>query len=510
MMTAMEGNNRLYATQSLWDNSMGESCAIALDKFPGFSVVHVNGGFHTAYWEGTASQLRQRKPNALVKTVSIMPATNPSSAKMRGAPVADFVVLAEERASNLNDERWSVFVNRKNRYQLHLPKSASADQKLPLLIWLGDDGLTSTEGLRLWKEIIGEQSAIAVLEPPYRELQRDLSAGGRWFWTDNFSEDTGAMITAIDRTWSYLLEHYPIDPERVCLAGEGSGATVVAAATLLTDRMRLNSVAINPRQYAKVKDFPLPLLEDWGSQQPPQRTLRIIGKPADMAWWQDELKQYDTIGMQSIWLDEFVDRWRADSQIQGAIGDALRLQLVSEEDPRAKSFIAVDSDSPLHWAWARLAARRASDNQRHCVAVKAGPSAENATPIELAVSPTTAGADTLPKCPGPFGGTTVLIVDESSIDAWLNVEKNDPINKASRFHRLRIATAGAGERGLKQVLQKLLDEKRTNLLIVPAEFYSGESLMQELERQASGFSDRMTVHWLPGLGGQILPPDTTH
>ena len=84
MMRTMEGDDRLYSTQSLWDNSMGESCALALDRYPGFSVLHVNGGFHSAYWDGTVRQLKQRKPKANVKTVSIVPVTNPYSERLHG------------------------------------------------------------------------------------------------------------------------------------------------------------------------------------------------------------------------------------------------------------------------------------------------------------------------------------------------------------------------------------------------------------------------------------------
>ncbi len=506
MMQAMEGNDRRYTTQSLWDNSMGESCALALDKHPGYSVVHVNGGFHTSYWDGTAGQLRQRKPNAKIKTVSILPAASPSSAILRGAPVADYVVLAEERASNLNDDRWSVFVNRKSHYQLHVPASASADHPVPLLIWLGDDGLTSSEGMEYWKTVLGDQAAIVAIEPPFRERQRDLSVGGRWFWSDNFSEDISGMIGAIDRTWGYVLQRYPIDPNRVCLAGEGSGATVVAAATLLTDRMHLNSVAIGPRQYAKIKDFPLPLLEDWGTQQPPARTLRIIGKPGDVAWWRDELKEYESVGLKTAWLDEFSDPWQAASQAEASIRESLRLKGMAEEDARSKRYVVIDSNSPLHWAWGRLAARRVTNVSTHCVAVVSGLAVDHATAIPLSVtSKTAASAEALPKCPGPFGGTTVLVVEPAEVVEWMKVEKNDPVNKASRFHRLRIATIGAGDGGLSNVLKTLLDQTRTNVLIVPAKFYAGEELMRGLEKQASEFSDRMTIQWLPGLGGQQLP-----
>jgi hypothetical protein len=41
---------RLTSSQSLWDNTMGESCAQALERHPGYAVCHVNGGFHSQYW----------------------------------------------------------------------------------------------------------------------------------------------------------------------------------------------------------------------------------------------------------------------------------------------------------------------------------------------------------------------------------------------------------------------------------------------------------------------------
>jgi hypothetical protein len=112
----------------------------------------------------------------------------------------------------------------------------------------------------------------------------------------------------------------------------------------------------------------------------------------------------------------------------------------------------------------------------------------------------------IPRCPGPFGGTTVLVLDadlsDADVQAWATLERDDPLNKQSRFHRLRIATGGSGDRALRKQLETLLEESRTNVLIVPATFYAGESLMRSLEEQVVDLSDRMTIHWRPGLGGQ--------
>jgi uncharacterized iron-regulated protein len=503
MMKAMEGGNRVYSTQSLWDNAMGESCALALDRHPGSCVVHVNGGFHTAYWDGTANQLRQRKPEAKIKTVAILPASSPASATQRGAPVADYVVWAEERAGNLNDGRWSVFVNRKLEYQLHIPSDASPEHPVPLLIWLGDEGLTSDEGLRYWKEAVGAQAAILAMDPPYRERQRDLSSGGRWFWIDHFSEDIGAMIGAVDRAWSYVLERYPIDSGRVCLAGEGAGATVVAAATLLTERMELRSVAIQPRQFSKIKDFPLPLLEDWGDRKPPVRTLRIVGASSDHAWWREELAEYQAVGLPADWVDLSQDPWDAASQVDQSVRTALGLGSEDRFAGAERQFLRIDSRSPLPMAWARLAARRASDEKGYCVAVAEAPQDGSSRELlpRIGAEDFRKGAG-LPKCPGPFGGTTVLVVADEDRGAWFELAQEDPINKASRFHRLRIATSGEGEGGLASVLSELEGQKRTNVLVVPAAFYAGEAALRALEEIARPYQDRMTIHWLPGVGGQ--------
>ncbi len=506
MMRASEGEDRRYTTQSLWDNSMGESCAQALDQHPGHAVVHLNGGFHTQYWDGTAGQLRQRKPDAKIATIAITPAQSPASAELTGAPVADFVVFAESRATNFRDDHWSVFVARKNDYQLYLPPEASADRPVPLLIWLSDDGLTAQEGLELWRAQLGSDVAILAIDPPYRERQRDLSSGGRWFWADRFAEDVGAMVETIERAWSYALSRYPVDPERVCLAGEGTGATVAAATTLLTSRMSLRGVAIEPRQYSKIKDFPLPLLEDWGDQSPPQRRLQILGNPELASWWQDELQQYGTVGLPAEWSDLAADRWAQSQQVVNAVRDGLGLPAQAADAHRRRQYLVADFRSPLHLHWARLAAARLTNDQTLCVAVPEQPDAADVQPAATALDPA-AVAGSLPLCPGPFGGTTVLVLgqgtDAATVARWRELLADDPIQKRSRFHRLRVATLDPGDVHLYTVLQELRGQNRNNVLVVPAEFHAAEPTMRQMEELVSELADQMTIHWLPGLGGQI-------
>ena len=228
-----DANSRLYSAQSLWDNSMGEACADALDKYPGHTVLHINGGFHSAYWDGTVHQLKLRKPNANIRTVAAVPTANPAVENVQGEPEADFIAFVEARATDLNEDMYSVYGRQQIKYRLHMPQQASPDRPVPLLIFLTDDGFTASDGLDLWKERLGNEVAIAVVEAPYRETQEDFGIGGRWFWPDSFASDVGGLVGAVESIWAYIARHFPVDPARVCVVGEGTGATVAASVALL-------------------------------------------------------------------------------------------------------------------------------------------------------------------------------------------------------------------------------------------------------------------------------------
>ncbi len=512
MMAQAGGDDqRLTSTQTLWDNAMGESCALALDAHPGSMVLHINGAFHSEYWDGTVHQLLLRRPGTRVLTVDINPRRSPSTAEIDGAPVADFVVMAEARAMDADEGRWSVAMDRALEYRLHVPESATDEDPAPLLIWLGGEGLLSQDGMDLWQDRLGGEAAIAVLEPPYRAQLEDLSEGGRWFWPDSAMEDIGSLVGAAEEVWAYLLRNYPIDPARVCVAGEGTGATVVAALALLGDRMDHRALAFEPAQYAKLKDFPLPLLME-GEEQERSVRLTVVGTSSDESWWRDELAAYgeveigtsfDLVGDGAAGRDE-----REEAAVRGALG----LTGAGEVERREPVAMIVPTDTARARHWARLyALRYAAETGRPVTLVDAerGPG-EGAVALADIVRPATLGG-AIPRCPGPFGGTTVIVLPEglprADEEAWSVLEQNDPLNKASRFHRVRIAAAGpdAGERSLPGVLARLEGENRKNVLIVPAAFCAGPETMRVLERLARGFADRMTIQWLPGLGGGELP-----
>jgi uncharacterized iron-regulated protein len=509
MPVATDQSSRLMSTQSLWDNAMGETCAEALRDFPQHQVVHVNGGFHSQYWEGAVHQLLLRRPETKVKTVSIQPASNPYSAEWLGAPVADYVVFVESRAKNLNDGSWGVVTSRKVDFQLHLPQSDDPSESFPLFLWLPPDGLSVQESMDYWKGILGDRSAIAVIGSPYRQQQFDLSLGGKWFWEDRFSEDISAGILAIERVWQYVLDRFPIDANRVVLAGEKEGATVCCAATLLTSKMSLNSLAITPKQYAKLKDFPLPLPEDWGQVQPPERKLIVVDDAASSDWWQQELDEYTKVGISTerhAVPDD--DPWESQHFLLSKLEAALGLELPqSDLSKQEKKVLVAQYSSPKEVLWLRRLARQMS-NESTAVSVVTATAAENLKPddrLDWQASPERV-AQAVSPCPGPFGGTTILVLNESQakeLDPWLAIEQSNPLAARSRFHRLRISTGSAGPKPLSEVMERLLAENRKNVLIVPAEFYAPPVQMRELESSVSSFADQMTIHWLPGVGGGI-------
>jgi len=495
---------RLEDTQSLWDNCMGESCARALDGRPGSLVLHVNGGFHSEYWDGTVRQLRLRRMDAKVLTVAIDPSGNPAAEELSGAPRADYVVFAEARARDIDEGAYAVGIPRELKYRFYIPAEADERSRVPLLIWLGDDGTAAREELAEWKERLGDHCAIAAIEAPYRETQEDLVEGGRWFWSDSFDEDISALQDGVERTWAFLLRHHPVDEGRVCLAGEGTGATVAAAIGLLTGRMDVHAIALVPRRFAKIKDFPLPLPELAGDGPLPEKSLRILVAAGDESWWSSEIGEYNAVGLRTRLGRAEVDPWRSDLARENEVRAALLLDARTVPPDAPRRYVLAEGTRARAWA-RRLALRRSQSAGELIAVLTARPEDPKAGELSTAVHAADFEADRpLPRCPSPFGGTTVLVLPADSpaeeVDAWLALERVDPLAKQSRFHSLRIATA-SGERPITAVLAQLLENGRKNVLIVPAVFCADEASMRELKRGVQEFEDRLTLVWQPGLGG---------
>ena len=496
------GDPRLLDMQSLWDNSMGEACADALDRHPGWSVMHVCGGFHSAYWDGTVRQFARRQPDKKVLTVDIMPIANPAAGEVDGKPRADFVVFAEARANDVDEGAFTVVTAREQRYRLFVPAAADDERRVPLLIWLGDDGLAAQDGLDLCRAMFGDAVAIASLEAPYRERGEDQGDGGRWFWADTFRKDIAVAQQAVHRVWGYVLRNLPVDPSHVVVAGEGTGATVAAAVTMLDTDLSCRTVALDPRRYAKIKDFPLPLPELRGDRALPPKDLQVVGSEGDRAWWASELDEYTSVGLGNRFVEREADPWVRSGQSENLLRTALGLS------PRAfdggRRHVVATANTPRARLWARLAALRERAAGERIAVLPAGAPAADSEAIDVSVRADdfTSGRRRLPPCPGPFGGTTVIALPPDTsveeVEAWLELERNDPLARQSRFYRVRIATAD-GERSLDKVLAALRAQHRTNVLILPATFCAGGDEMRRWIALA-GEQDAMTLHWRPGFG----------
>lgn len=183
-----------------------------------------------------------------------------------------------------------------------------------------------------------------------------------------------------------------------------------------------------------------------------------------------------------------------------------------ESEPTTESgptryFLRVASESPRAWLWARIQASSiASSTGIPTSALADTSNTINATEISTSVEPGAAmSPGVIPRCPGPFGGTTVLLLpadsSKESIDRWQAIEQEDPLAKASRFYRVRVATLG--ERlPLPEVLTTLREKNRTNVLIVPACFYADDAMLSAA-LSATRRLEGMTLHWMPGLGGRV-------
>jgi hypothetical protein len=138
-----------------------------------------------------------------------------------------------------------------------------------------------------------------------------------------------------------------------------------------------------------------------------------------------------------------------------------------------------------------------------------------AVPVELVSTPA-AGAEllavtpeqfadgrALPTAPGPFGGTTILVLPPGTRGkvrkAWMQLAEKDVLRARNRFASLKVVD----DAGLPAALDAIRDAGKRNVLIVPAAFVVGPERMQALHRRAAGHADALDIAWLPGLGGAL-------
>jgi uncharacterized iron-regulated protein len=508
---APDSDERRFATQSLWDNTMAESIALATRRRPGALVVHVNGGFHSAHFDGTVAQLIAREPHLEVATVAIDPVDDVGLASGRKSdePVADFVAAVARIASSREGDAFHVSVARDAEYLFHLPHGVTNP---PLLLVLPHDGVAAEDVLAREKARLGREAAIAVLRPLNPWRGDDLGRSGSFLAGDDFGRDVFAARAAAAAAASYLLRNYELDASRVAIAGEAEAAAVAAGIALHTERLFTHAVAIAPRQQRGLADFPLPRVEDDADRARDRRTIRVLTTPGDteaLEWWRAEMAQWGVTRADGAAAELAADPFEAGGQVEDALRAALAIEAGDRGEQRFHVVLAAGTPRARIWGERLLASSPDAAGARVAVVT---PAADPAT-LEgsVAIVPPLAAEDlakshAIPRASGPFGGTTVLVLPESigdeERDAFVALEGDDPLTRASRFHRLRIATHEAsGERSLRTVLEKLAGENRRNVLIVPATFAADAATMRRIEASVADIAPRFTLSFAPGLGG---------
>jgi len=463
----------LYTGQSLWDNTMGYSCAEALRARPGWLVYHVNGRFHTDYGQGTVDQFLQRSPGATAMTITCTVVGDLFGLEL-GEPteLADYVAFVPDRARGIHDGTLAVHAGRDLRYRLHVPESASDANPLPLLVWLSGDGLSAEDALAYWRIAFRDEAIVAAVEPLYRAVEENLSSGGRWVWPETLSSDVSNGIGAAREVLRYVSDYYPVDSERVVLGGEGTGATVAAAAALFAS-VEVPVVAYHPRDFRRLRIQGLP--EPGGAE----RELVLYREHSwDEEWWEKEFADYAPSGLRASF--EFALDLRN-------VEDTLREQLELRALPRPSMSGSTPASS--HELVETLQRR----------AAEAGTPAIAWETLPRLLAEGEASGRVIPVPEGPFGGTTVLVVLDEDPDrraAWLALEDSDVMQAHGMMNRLRVAILD-GEPSLDTVLADL---HRSNVLIVPATDWAEADTMRRIRDGGMRHLDQMTVTFLPGLG----------
>jgi hypothetical protein len=320
----------------------------------------------------------------------------------------------------------------------------------------------------------------------------------------------------ISRVVGYLLRTYAIDPTRVVLAGEGTGATVVAATSLHESDLAVPAFAAGPKRYRG-----LPMLGGPGSEGASgARRLTVTASEADEAWWKQEAEEWCKA------LPVTVESGEVMPLVRAALG------VPEPKKEGAPTQLLLVRDTPRARLWAETYALRLP---RPAVVVADMAEASGDGPVQVLAFEGEEVPEDLPPIPaeslmdgrglplasGPFGGTTILVVPAEATEeqraAWKKLEETDAIKKKSKTARLVVLfeeTApvdypegiGSTTTGIAAALQAVKDAGRSVVLIVPAVFCADEEMMGRLRAEARPYEDILDLSYLPGLGGLLVPP----
>jgi len=500
---------RLYDTQNLWDNAMGDAVAKAAIQHRDHVVLHVAGGFHVSYRDGTVAQFVRRAEGRTFAVVSIAPTAELHTARPdRDREQGDYLVYARTLARDLNEGNYAVEVPAELRYRLEVPDQGT---HWPLLVWLPDRGTRVEDALAQWQLTVGDGAAIAVVEHPFPELQADLALGGRYAFGDGFRADYSRVSHGLARLVEYVTRRFPVDAQRIVVAGAGDGGAAVLWTSLYGEWLPVDFVALAPTDQKRLGMEALP------DQKPVARSLRLVSSSGDPAALDKIATDYRKVGTPT----EVV------TQDGAAFVASLRQQLGLPPMPPAANageplLLVLPNDSPRARDWAQLMVAMAAmiGTEARVVTAAEVPADANASLVRrlqvggddgLWPVDTFAEGRGLPLAGGPFGGTTVVVLPKGTSDAdkaaWLEHEQKKVLKRRSMFANIAVACQD-GEPSLPQVVTKLKGMGRSRLLLVPAMFCADAATMQALQQQLGAAADGLDVAWLPGLGAELAttPP----
>ncbi len=496
---------RRYETQNLWDNAMGDAVAKARAAHPDHAVLHVAGGFHVAYRDGTVAQFARRSPGSTFAVVSIAPTAELHLARPdRDREMADFVVYARTLARDLDEGNHAVDVPGELRYRLALPPNGAG---WPLLVWLPARATRTADALAQWSAALGDGAAIAVIEAPFPEAQDDLAPGGRYAFGDGFRDDYGRVSDGLARIVEYVTRRLPVDAGRVVIAGEGDGGAAVLWTALYGEWLAAHMFALDPTDLRRLAMEGLP------DQRPVARSLHLLARTTGAAALEAIAADYTKVGTPT----KVTALAAGGPDLAGHVRQALGLPALEAPANTGEPLLLVlENDLPRAREWAALHEAQLRRGGRAASIVTAAEVPAD-TPAERLRRLTVggdgafpiasfAGGAGLPLAGGPFGGTTVVVLPRGVSDAdraaWLAHGENKVLKLRNRFANIAIAFSDGGP-DVQQVVTGLQAKGRLRFLIVPAVFCADAPAMQALRAQLGKVAADLDVSWLPGLGAEL-------
>ena len=499
---AASAEERLYDGQNLWDNAMGAAVADAFAAHAGSVVLHVAGGFHVAYGDGTVAQFRLRNATAKVAVVEIAPVPALAAARPdRDREQADYLVYATALARSEDEGTFAVAVPAELRYRLAVPP---AKAPLPLLVWLPDRDTRVEDALAFWRLALGDAAAVAVVEPAFPELQDDLAMGGRFAVGDGFRSDYARGQHGLERLVEYVARRQPVDAQRVAIAGAGDGGAVVLWAALYGQWLACPMLAVDPADLTRL------MMEGLPDQRPATGSLRIAAHRVPEERLARVVADYTKVGVDTAVMPFDGGAEALRDQVCGMLGLGERARPAGEP-----TVLVLETELPRAREWAELLAMRLAAKgtpARVATAAAADLPADAQHRWLLAIGgdghwpvSSFAQGEGIPLAGGPFGGTTVVVLGPgtSAADraAWLELEQQKVVKKRNRF--MNLAIAGDGVTALPEVIEQLRQRGRSRVLIVPATFCADAATMRALQQQLGAAAQGMDVSWLPGFGAEL-------